>query len=204
MICLILTLLELLYSKLMRIISFFFFQAEDGIRDYKVTGVQTCALPISLPTGAWFLRRKAVRSARPSRAACVNSLSVRRRQRLWSGICAAARATDDLRRHERIGSSLHPGAEERGGHSLARVLGRAAGDQRVVAGRVCFRRRNQGAYRPGSSEPGEARHGASPRIRGQALHGSRSRTRGIPPRGRAGRRRRVEAESRSEERRVGK
>src|SRR5688500_19974770 len=25
----------------------FFFQAEDGIRGYKVTGVQTCALPIS-------------------------------------------------------------------------------------------------------------------------------------------------------------
>src|SRR2546426_12215458 len=30
------------------IIVFFFFQAEDGIRDYKVTGVQTCALPISV------------------------------------------------------------------------------------------------------------------------------------------------------------
>src|SRR5260370_26980608 len=28
---------------------FFFFQAEDGIRDSSVTGVQTCALPISLP-----------------------------------------------------------------------------------------------------------------------------------------------------------
>src|SRR5256885_12393679 len=28
-------------------VRFFFFQAEDGIRDYKVTGVQTCALPIS-------------------------------------------------------------------------------------------------------------------------------------------------------------
>src|SRR5205823_10145367 len=27
----------------------FFFQAEDGIRDKLVTGVQTCALPISLP-----------------------------------------------------------------------------------------------------------------------------------------------------------
>src|SRR5436309_10023383 len=25
---------------------FFFFQAEDGIRDFHVTGVQTCALPI--------------------------------------------------------------------------------------------------------------------------------------------------------------
>src|SRR6266446_7969397 len=29
---------------------YFFFQAEDGIRDYKVTGVQTCALPISPQT----------------------------------------------------------------------------------------------------------------------------------------------------------
>src|SRR2546422_8123356 len=27
---------------------FFFFQAEDGIRDVAVTGVQTCALPISV------------------------------------------------------------------------------------------------------------------------------------------------------------
>src|SRR5256885_6436678 len=33
----------------------FFFQAEDGIRDYKVTGVQTCALPIwAERTGAQF------------------------------------------------------------------------------------------------------------------------------------------------------
>src|ERR1039457_1621331 len=30
------------------IIFFFFFQAKDGIRDYKVTGVQTCALPICM------------------------------------------------------------------------------------------------------------------------------------------------------------
>src|SRR2546422_3629709 len=30
-----------------RAVSFFFFQAEDGIRDVAVTGVQTCALPIS-------------------------------------------------------------------------------------------------------------------------------------------------------------
>src|SRR5699024_6701474 len=32
-------------------ISFFFFQAEDGIRDRNVTGVQTCALPISTFAG---------------------------------------------------------------------------------------------------------------------------------------------------------
>src|SRR2546429_6589920 len=32
---------------------FFFFQAEDGIRDVAVTGVQTCALPISFTVGCW-------------------------------------------------------------------------------------------------------------------------------------------------------
>src|SRR3712207_7925554 len=30
------------------VVYFFFFQAEDGIRDIGVTGVQTCALPISI------------------------------------------------------------------------------------------------------------------------------------------------------------
>src|SRR5690606_41942342 len=30
---------------------FFFFQAEDGIRDFHVTGVQTCALPIYVGIG---------------------------------------------------------------------------------------------------------------------------------------------------------
>src|SRR2546429_7231052 len=33
---------------------FFFFQAEDGIRDVAVTGVQTCALPISFFGGTYF------------------------------------------------------------------------------------------------------------------------------------------------------
>src|SRR3712207_7345336 len=38
---------------------FFFFQAEDGIRDIGVTGVQTCALPISgLPATASRPRRR--------------------------------------------------------------------------------------------------------------------------------------------------
>ena len=37
---------------------FFFFQAEDGIRDHCVTGVQTCALPIfSLPKSVHFENR---------------------------------------------------------------------------------------------------------------------------------------------------
>src|SRR5690606_41100860 len=33
------------------ILVFFFFQAEDGIRDFHVTGVQTCALPICRQRG---------------------------------------------------------------------------------------------------------------------------------------------------------
>src|SRR5690606_40785926 len=37
----------------------FFFQAEDGIRGFHVTGVQTCALPICL-------RDRAVRATRPA------------------------------------------------------------------------------------------------------------------------------------------
>src|SRR2546430_14872787 len=32
---------------------FFFFQAEDGIRDLTVTGVQTCALPITFWSSRW-------------------------------------------------------------------------------------------------------------------------------------------------------
>src|SRR3989454_3780938 len=46
----------------------FFFQAEDGIRDYKVTGVQTCALPISPRAGApRFAGAGCPRRARPVR-----------------------------------------------------------------------------------------------------------------------------------------
>src|SRR5206468_9685989 len=38
-----------LYYSVRDLLLFFFFQAEDGIRDLIVTGVQTCALPISSP-----------------------------------------------------------------------------------------------------------------------------------------------------------
>src|SRR5438046_4335826 len=38
---------------------FFFFQAEDGIRDWSVTGVQTCALPISKSAVGWMNVRTA-------------------------------------------------------------------------------------------------------------------------------------------------
>src|SRR5207249_7919648 len=43
----------------------FFFQAEDGIRDRNVTGVQTCALPISGPIFANIVLADEVNRATP-------------------------------------------------------------------------------------------------------------------------------------------
>src|SRR3712207_9492071 len=50
---------------------FFFFQAEDGIRDIGVTGVQTCALPISVLQRGCEQERLERRAGLPSRAAAV-------------------------------------------------------------------------------------------------------------------------------------
>src|SRR2546430_9130372 len=60
---------------------FFFFQAEDGIRDLTVTGVQTCALPISAG---------AARFARAARApdGCKTPFAARR----LAGGCVPARS----------------------------------------------------------------------------------------------------------------
>src|SRR5256886_10124468 len=50
----------------------FFLQAEDGIRDLTVTGVQTCALPISSTTASGWSARNRMRSSTPPR----NCLSI--------------------------------------------------------------------------------------------------------------------------------
>src|SRR5215467_8882702 len=61
-------------------VSFFLFQAEDGIRDYKVTGVQTCALPISCRRAAPSARStSATRSDRPSLTPMATARSEERR-----------------------------------------------------------------------------------------------------------------------------
>src|SRR5258707_8614138 len=45
---------------MLTLLCFFFFQAEDGIRDIGVTGVQTCALPIYFAGGQFLSSREAV------------------------------------------------------------------------------------------------------------------------------------------------
>src|SRR5256885_6568784 len=58
-------------SVICRAACLFFFQAEGGIRDYKVTGVQTCALPILRVAARHAAAAEEVprRSGRPSHAA---------------------------------------------------------------------------------------------------------------------------------------
>src|SRR5579862_2684204 len=51
------------------IVFFFFFQAEDGIRDGTVTGVQTCALPISTNDTPARHHRQPAQTASPTAAA---------------------------------------------------------------------------------------------------------------------------------------
>src|SRR5262249_59868411 len=92
---------------------FFFFQAEDGIRDWSVTGVQTCALPIS--AGRWRS------SARSTARACA-----------W---CACAPRTAEIGRascRERVeisggGGSLKKKKKRRGGGRRSGGGGRGGG-----------------------------------------------------------------------------
>src|SRR2546426_1987672 len=103
----------------------FFFQAEDGIRDYKVTGVQTCALPIS--------RRRAPARARPPRWRRGGGpwRSARRRTARALGRCPRGRratdrsAGDPRSSRSRPGPCHSPRARARVPH---RARGRAPGD----------------------------------------------------------------------------
>src|SRR5256885_3107321 len=64
---------------------FFFFQAEDGIRDYKVTGVQTCALPIWRGR-AGGQRVPRVHGTAPNRTGMAVSRRGERRSRVIAGL----------------------------------------------------------------------------------------------------------------------
>src|SRR5256885_16428096 len=64
----------------------FFFQAEDGIRDYKVTGVQTCALPISQQLAALTTASAQIAIVGTNVAAATEALRVtQERYRLGAG-----------------------------------------------------------------------------------------------------------------------
>src|SRR2546429_1708980 len=76
--------------------SLFFFQAEDGMRDVAVTGVQTCALPISSPA--------------PWRRACP------------AGLCRLQGAGDAVRGRQGPGVSGHRYRASRQDHQCAATV----------------------------------------------------------------------------------
>src|SRR5205807_7891228 len=94
------------------------FQAEDGIRDYKVTGVQTCALPISNPG----LHRRA---------------APRRRRAQGGGAPRRSEGDREAREAERLGVGGEPAGAARGGRRPAArrrdgsKIGRASYRERV-------------------------------------------------------------------------
>src|SRR5688572_33123066 len=83
----------------------FFFQAEDGIRDLTVTGVQTCALPISAGPGRRRRPRLATRSVagwRTSRGSLTTAPSrVRSEERRVGKECRYGWATYLLNKNEK-------------------------------------------------------------------------------------------------------
>src|SRR5256714_12622700 len=100
---------------------FFFFQAEDGIRDKLVTGVQTCALPIS--------NRDAHVPSEPGQEQ--RALDLRARDR------------------RRVGKRAEPAAADRERQRVAALLldSRSHGAQRLVTRRM-GRRRSQASSVP--------------------------------------------------------
>src|SRR5690625_7875590 len=76
---------------------FFFFQAEDGIRDGHVTGVQTCALPIWTP--CW--SRRCSRPTARSRCTCPRGAGPRCSTAAWSREGAGCDSATATRSEER-------------------------------------------------------------------------------------------------------
>src|SRR5256885_6099439 len=89
---------------------FFFFQAEDGIRDYKVTGVQTCALPISRDRAA--RTRGSRRRSRRARTTRARRSSLRRGDRPPAG---TARSPSARRRDSTPARDRESGGEGKRG-----------------------------------------------------------------------------------------
>src|SRR5437016_11699220 len=100
---------------LLLLLFFFFFQAEDGIRDWSVTGVQTCALPISERAGDALRHEEHSRLHAPVRAvgghglrAHVRVARVPARHRAWACDADANRRSEERRVGKECGSRWSP------------------------------------------------------------------------------------------------
>src|SRR5690606_40004961 len=99
----------------------FFFQAEEGIRDFHVTGVQTCALPISGGSGIGMGLAAAWRERRGSGHAAEGFTSRDGPAAILAGSCSSA-TLGQIAHHEQ----RHPRSEERRVGKEGRTWGWAA------------------------------------------------------------------------------
>src|SRR6266536_4140778 len=134
------------------ILCFFFFQAEDGIRAPLVTGVQTCALPISANARA--ARRDASRRGpRPSGTSAngtaassgpSNGWAARRRGRRWRRGCATATTPLD---GQAVAAQEPAGVEpDAGGQARREQLGRGGTQVRATSLHRPVHRQAMAAY----------------------------------------------------------
>src|SRR6266700_6538233 len=78
---------------------FFFFQAEDGIRDFHVTGVQTCALPISIFVATYELIKNKAYDTNRSVTTSTGEM-VQANQLRWHQMAAGANQTSQQINHD--------------------------------------------------------------------------------------------------------
>src|SRR5690606_39684994 len=100
----------------------FFFQAEDGIRDFHVTGVQTCALPIY--SAAAPRAKRFIRLDTPARAAGAAQGALLSRP-------APASAIADPGRDKRGSARQSAGTGARSARSIASMIRGSSGDVRL-------------------------------------------------------------------------
>src|SRR5256885_7144806 len=155
-------------SILVDVSSFFFFQAEDGIRDYKVTGVQTCALPI-------LQHRRRRRRAQCARA---RGGAVRRGSRRASRLSAVGYRTGARACRGDAGAPRGPGARGRR-HRLRRRAPLARGAQGAAARRGAQAVR--GAFLDEMADASRERMRAAKQTRSEAALEAAARQSPAPP-----------------------
>src|SRR2546427_9566508 len=96
---------------------FFFFQAEDGIRDLTVTGVQTCALPISA-----FAQKRELTFLSWNHFVPVSDDELRRQAEAF-GKLASCEVRVDTIAHLQMPAKIAAEAQSQSGHDMYRTAG---------------------------------------------------------------------------------
>src|SRR5690606_30183790 len=97
----------------------FFFQAEDGIRDFHVTGVQTCALPILIPA---LVNDECIETYGLDIGKTVVYAKKQRGRGRIQAITSNARVVEGKRITFCLRNETHHWITTNGGHDMARVL----------------------------------------------------------------------------------